>query len=69
MGMFMKTLWMTVSVFALILASVAPGAAQTTVAVNGNTTFTVTWSGRESRRHSARPGHVYRQRLDGHVIQ
>ena len=45
MGMFVKTLWMTVSVFALILASVAPGAAQATVFVNGNTTFTVTWRG------------------------
>ena len=45
MGMFVKTLRMTVSVFALILASVAPSSAQATVFVNGNTTFTVTWSG------------------------
>ena len=45
MGMFMKTLRMTVSVFALILASVAPSSAQATVFVNGNTTFTVTWQG------------------------
>ena len=45
MGMFVKTLRMTVSVFALILASVAPSAAQATVFVNGNTTFTVTWQG------------------------
>ena len=45
MGMFVKTLWMTVSAFALILASVAPSAAQATVFVNGNTTFTVTWQG------------------------
>ena len=45
MGMFMKTLRMTVSVFSLILASVAPSSAQATVFVNGNTTFTVTWSG------------------------
>ena len=43
--MFVKTLWMTVSAFALILASVAPSAAQATVFVNGNTTFTVTWQG------------------------
>ena len=45
MGMFVKTLRMTVSVFALILASVAPSSAQATVFVNGNTTFTVTWQG------------------------
>ena len=45
MGMFMKTLRMTVSVFSLILASAVPGSAQTTVFVNGNTTFTVTWRG------------------------
>ena len=43
--MFVKTLWTTVSVFALILASVAPSAAQASVSVNGNTTFTVTWQG------------------------
>ena len=36
---------MTLSVFSLILASVAPSAAQATVFVNGNTTFTVTWQG------------------------
>ena len=45
MGMFMKTLRMTVSVFSLILASVVPSSAQATVFVNGNTTFTVTWQG------------------------
>ena len=45
MGMFMKTLRMTVSVFSLILASAVPGSAQTNVFVNGNTTFTVTWQG------------------------
>ena len=45
MGMFMKTLRMTVAVFSLILASAVSGSAQTTVFVNGNTSFTVTWSG------------------------
>ena len=45
MGMFMKTLRMTVAVFSLILASAVPGSAQTNVFVNGNTTFTVTWQG------------------------
>ena len=45
MGMFMKTLRMTVSVFSLILASAVPGSAQTNVFVNGNTSFTVTWQG------------------------
>ena len=45
MGMFLKTLRVTVSVFLLILASVAPSSAQATFFVNGNTTFTVTWSG------------------------
>ncbi len=45
MGTFVKTLRMTVSVFLLILASVAPSSAQATVFVNGNTTFTVTWEG------------------------
>jgi uncharacterized repeat protein (TIGR01451 family) len=43
MGMHVKTLRMTVSVFALILASVAPSAAQANVHVTGNTSFTVTW--------------------------
>ena len=43
--MFMKILRMPVSVFALIVASAVPGSAQTTVFVNGNTSFTVTWSG------------------------
>ena len=43
--MFMKTLRMMVSVFALILASAVPGTAQTQVFVTGNTTFTVTWQG------------------------
>ena len=57
MGMFVKTLWMTVSVFALILASVASSSAQTTVFVNGNKTFTVTWSGawKQARLCSPRP--------------
>ena len=45
MGMFMKTLRMTVSVFSLILASAVPSSAQANVFVNGNTTFTVTWQG------------------------
>jgi hypothetical protein len=45
MGMFMKTLRLTVSVFLLALASAVPGSAQTNVFVNGNTTFTVTWQG------------------------
>jgi uncharacterized repeat protein (TIGR01451 family) len=45
MGMFMKTLRITVAVFAIILASAVPGSAQTNVFINGNTTFTVTWSG------------------------
>ena len=45
MRMFMKTLRMPVAVFSLILASVAPSSAQATLFVNGNTTFTVTWSG------------------------
>ena len=48
MGMFMKTLRMTVSVFSLILASAVPGSAQANVFVNGNTTFTVTWQGVEA---------------------
>ena len=43
--MFMKNLRMPVSVFSLILASAVPGSAQTSVFVNGNTSFTVTWSG------------------------
>src|SRR6476659_1184342 len=47
MGMFAKTLRMTVSVVALVLASVAPGSAQTNVFVNGNTSFTVTWQGQK----------------------
>ena len=41
----MKTLRMTVAVFALILASAVPGFAQANVHVTGNTTFTVTWEG------------------------
>jgi len=45
MRMFMKTLRMTVLVFSLFVASVAPSAAQATVFLNGNTTFTVTWQG------------------------
>ena len=45
MGTFMKTLRMTLSVFVLILASAVPGSAQTTVFVNGNQSFTVTWQG------------------------
>ncbi len=49
MGMFMKTLRMAVSVFALILASAVPGSAQATVFVTGNTTFTVTWEGVKHR--------------------
>ena len=69
MGMFMKTLRMTVSVFSLILASAVPGSAQTNVFVNGNTTFTVTWQGVKGRRHSPSHGHVHRQQLDGHVIR
>ena len=47
MGMFMKTLRIALAVFSLILASAVPGSAQTTVFVNGNKTFTVTWSGVE----------------------
>ena len=43
--MFMKILRMPVSVLSLILASAVPGSAQTNVFVNGNTSFTVTWSG------------------------
>ena len=43
--MFMKMLRMPVSVFSLIVASAVPGSAQTTVFINGNTSFTVTWSG------------------------
>ena len=43
--MFLKILRMSLLVFALIVASAAPGSAQTTVFVNGNTSFTVTWSG------------------------
>ena len=43
--MFLKILRMSLLVFALILASAAPGSAQTTFPVNGNTSFTVTWSG------------------------
>ena len=69
MGMFMKTLRMTVSVFSLILASAVPGSAQANVFVTGNTTFTVTWRARGSRRDSPGPGHVHRQQLDGHVIR
>jgi hypothetical protein len=46
MGTFMKTLRMTLSVFALVLAAAVPGSAQpTTVFVNGNQSFTVTWQG------------------------
>ena len=45
MGMFMKTLRITVAVFSLILASAVPGSAQTNVFITGNTSFTVTWSG------------------------
>ncbi len=43
--MLMKILRMPVSVLSLILASAVPGSAQTQVFVNGNTSFTVTWSG------------------------
>ena len=43
--MFMKILRMPVSVFSLILASAVPGSAQTSVFVNGNMSFTVTWQG------------------------
>jgi uncharacterized repeat protein (TIGR01451 family) len=45
MGMFMKVLRMAIAVFSLVLASAVPGSAQTTVFVNGNTSFTVTWQG------------------------
>ena len=56
MGMFMKTLRMTVSVFSLILASAVPGSAQTNVFINGNTSFTVTWHGvKEGGTLLARP--------------
>jgi len=41
----MKTLRITVAVFALILASAVSGSAQTTVFITGNTSFDVTWSG------------------------
>jgi uncharacterized repeat protein (TIGR01451 family) len=40
-----KYLLWTVSVFSLLLASVTPSAAQASVHVTGNTTFTVTWQG------------------------
>jgi uncharacterized repeat protein (TIGR01451 family) len=43
--MFVKILRMPVSVFSLILASAVPGSAQTSIFVNGNTSFTVTWQG------------------------
>ena len=42
--MFLKILRMTVAVCSLIVASAVPGSAQATVFVNGNTSFTVTWS-------------------------
>jgi len=45
MRLFTKLLRLPVAVFSLILASAAPSSAQATLFVNGNTTFTVTWSG------------------------
>ena len=53
--MFLKILRMSLSVFALIVASAAPGAAQTTVFVNGNTSFTVTWSQRSKQTQRSWP--------------
>jgi uncharacterized repeat protein (TIGR01451 family) len=44
MRMFLKILRMPIAVLSLILASAVPGSAQS-VFVNGNTSFTVTWSG------------------------
>jgi hypothetical protein len=69
MRMFMKILRMPVSVFSLILASAVPGSAQTNVFVIGNTSFTVTWQGVETRSHAPGHGHVHRQQLVGHVIR